>query len=266
MGKKRSKISKQKQARAKQSPAKKSSSLGGVKMIKGHSSKFQQSKSASIVVPSAGQQLLQNHLKKLASTPSKNPLLNKTKRKVFLSPPSATSSAAASGSKPHTSLHDEEKEYQRQMASMRERHLASDFKKKELAAAKKNKGAEKSFLEMQPASFSVGKTTHDLLQETVQQMQSMEGVGESQILATPIRTNQSWSVVKEPPAFANNPFEALAENDSDNDEEYNEWNPRMTPIQLAPASFSLLPRITPTPATTPLRFDGEIEAEIDPDL
>ena len=63
--------------------------------------------------------------------------------------------------------------------------------------------------------------------------------------------------------------EALAEeNDSDNDdgEGYNEWNLKSraskSTFELAPASFSLLPRITPTPATTPLRFHGEI----DPDL
>lgn len=73
-----------------------------------------------------------------------------------------------------------------------------------------------------------------------------------------------------------NPFEALGGTDWDDDD--NSWtDPKQQQQQkqqaaslfsMAPPTFSLLPRITPTPATSPHpnRFGEDEEEDVDPDL
>ena len=102
--------------------------------------------------------------------------------------------------------------------------------------------------------------TADLLQETVTQMQGMTGVGQAAAsldsLPTPIRSNQSWATVRGERMSSNNPYAALTFEEGDSENESTDIPSREIsppPIQLAPASFILLPRTTPTPATTPLR-------------
>jgi hypothetical protein len=172
-----------------------------------------------------------------------------------------------------TSRTDEQKEFQRQMASMHERQLAAISSSK----TNNNKKSNQAPVNFQPASFSLQKSTTDLLHETVSQMQGMVGVGTAATVnntLTPIRTNQSWAVSQGPLSPSRrNPFAALGDDDDDDDSD-NEWNPKknqqvQSAFTLAPATFSILPRTTPTPATTPIpcRFGTTgYEDEMDPDL
>ena len=196
---------------------------------------------------------------------------------------------------------DEDREYRRQMSSMRERLRSRDAKKAEIAAAKKYRGALTGF---QPATFSTGpRSTLDLLEETTDRLRSAmtaPGAGSavtSERPSTPVRTNRSWDVDPSPATVrtdedgvgawtaTDNRFGALAEGDEDSDDGWGVTKKKKkmpsTAINFAPPSFSLLPRITPTPATTPLRpssaseddgaarggMDGELYVDgIDPDL
>jgi hypothetical protein len=252
MGKRKSKTSKQNQAKARQKQGKKTSSLGGVAVSKGFSSKFQQAnKSPAIVLDPRNKNVAKN----ITEASLRQKLGSKTK-KVFMSPP-----ARASTSNKGPNNNDEQDEFRRQMASMQERQMAAT--KKESA---KNSTADFSF---EQATFSLQKSPQYLLQETTRQMETMTGVGEQGIgsfSSTPIRTNQSWAVAKEPesPFMAKNPFEALGGDDSG--EEDNEWSQKVPRFSLAPATFSLLPRITPTPATSPHPGRFGDDEEDDPDL
>ena len=261
MGKKNSKVAKQKQARkAKQNLVQRQGAkkMGGVAVSKGMNSKFQQAKSPAVLVVGNIPRKIkaqETNSSKTSISPKiqmKNPL-----RKVFLSP-----QPTVSGKKKNAQ--DEQKEFERQMASMQERQLAIDKKKK-----KSKRKSQKPALEFQPASFSMKKSTQDLLQETVNQMESMSGVGvaSSNTTSTPIRTNQSWAVVKDPTdgMNQNNPFAALGD-DSDEEDVAKEWDPRIPNFNMAPASFSLLPRTTPTPAPTPCRFGDDDDDDFDPEL
>jgi hypothetical protein len=49
-------------------------------------------------------------------------------------------------------------------------------------------------------------------------------------------------------------------------EEDNEWSGKVPSFSLAPATFSLLPRITPTPATSPNPGRFGDDEEDDPNL
>jgi hypothetical protein len=157
---------------------------------------------------------------------------------------------------------DEKEEFRRQMASLQEREAASRNgpvrqKKSELL---KEGGVVSTLIQsFQPASFSADKTTADLLHETVTQMQSMTGVGQAvsslDSLPTPIRSNQSWSAIKGN-RTSSNPFAPLELVEGESDHESSDTAAEEMPpstFQMAPASFILLPRTTPTPATTPLR-------------
>lgn len=253
MGKRKSKVSKQKQAKARQKQGKKPSSLGGVSVSKAFSSKFQQAKNPAVVLDSKNK----NFTKIITEASLRQKLKSKTK-KVFMSPPPRTSTNTNGQNR-----NNEQDEFHRQMASMQERQMAATMKK----AGKKVATADVSFHQ---ATFSLQKSPQDLLHETTRQMETMRGVGEQGIgsfSSTPIRTNQSWAVAKgsTSPIMARNPFEALG-GDGSGEEEENELSQQVPSLSIAPATFSLLPRITPTPAASPHpgRF-GEDE-EDDPDL
>lgn len=229
-------------------------------------------------------------------------------------------------------------EFERQMASLQERQWAAANNKSSVSHKKTKRGgtkrgklsssvggattgnsnahspvggdaAPKSPFAFQPASFSVDKSTQDLLQEAMHQMVHMTGVGISAVEKTPIRSNKtvteacdgySFELGQErqflptmvsapstvsstastsaqqqqayghnrllqPPSTknSNNPFGALEMGDSSDEEGQDEgtcngWlrEPSTTTIKLptisfAPASFSLMPTQTPTPASTP---------------
>ena len=296
MGKKKSKVARGKQAKAKKSHAvgakfgvsttttSSSSNGGSGTMIK--PSKF--SKQVATHKLSVGGKV------KLSSGLQANALsrgLQKpTPNKVFLShsPLPEETSNKNNNSK---LKNDEQEDFRRQMASLHERDMAARHgpqrqKKSELL---KEGGVVSTMIQsFQPASFSVEKTTTDLLQETVTQMQGMTGVGQAapslDSLPTPIRSNQSWATVRqERTSHNNNPFAALTFEEGDSENESSDGPSRRIsppPIQLAPASFILLPRTTPTPATTPLRearrssgseipalsSQNAIDDDIDPDL
>jgi hypothetical protein len=241
MGKKKSKVARVKQAKAKKSNA---------------GSKF----GASTMKPNKFSQQVTNHKLSLdgkgkvtaiqASALSKE--LQKPKpNKVFLS------HSPLLGESANKKNDDEKQDFQRQ-------------KKSELL---KEGGVVSTLIQsFQPASFSVEKSTPDLLQETVNQMQGMTGVGQAppslDSLPTPIRSNQSWAAVREAP-MCSNPFAALALEEGDTDNESTDAVAReISPptIQLAPASFILLPRTTPTPATTPLREGRRSSGSVIPAL
>jgi hypothetical protein len=259
MGKKKSKVARVKQAKAKKSNA---------------GSKF----GVSTMKPNKFSQQVTNHKLSLdgkgkvtaiqASALSKE--LQKPKpNKVFLS------HSPLLGESANKKNDDEKQDFQRQMASLQERAAASRHgpqrqKKSELL---KEGGVVSTLIQsFQPASFSVEKSTPDLLQETVNQMQGMTGVGQAppslDSLPTPIRSNQSWAAVREAP-MCSNPFAALALEEGDTDNESTDAVAReISPptIQLAPASFILLPRTTPTPATTPLREGRRSSGSVIPAL
>jgi hypothetical protein len=251
MGKKKSSVSKQKQVqKAKQNQQRQGKKMGGVAVSKGMNSKFQHGKTPAIVVVDSKKPQDTNS-KTLSTTKPQKQQLFKTKRKVFLSP-----QPTVPGKK--NNMYDEQKEFQRQMASMQERQMAAESCKKK----KKDFSKKGPPVEFQPASFSLEISTQDLLQETVNQMESMTGVGgtSTNFTSTPIRTNQSWAVAKDPSDVMNNknPFAALGGEDSE-EEEANEWDHKIPSFNMAPASFSLLPRTTPTPAPTPCRYGDDDE-------
>jgi hypothetical protein len=282
MGKKKSKIAKAKQAKAKHGSGKNKrtipSSLGGVSMAKGSNSKFQQQiANGNVVKVVEG-----NNNKASTQSSSFGKKFEKPKAKaVFLSssplPPHPSSDAASK-----TNGYDEQADFARQVDSLQERQAASRHavSKQKKSTLLKEGGAVSTLIQgFQPPSFQVEKSTNDLLHETLDRMQSMSGVGQprpsAESLPTPVRNNQSWATVSiNPETLADkNPFDALQEYDEDEDESDNEY--RQNPIiQMAPPSFTLLPRITPTPATTPLRepYSTPLHAmptaidDIDPDL
>ncbi|CAJ1954721.1 unnamed protein product [Cylindrotheca closterium] len=284
MGKRRSKTAKQKQANAKKKNGKKTS-LGGVAVSKGMTSKFQQqTKSSAILSVEVSNKNNYGNAangKKITEASLRQKLKAKTK-KVFMPTPAKTAGALPStgGEKKSSLKGDEQAEFKRQLASLQERQMAAQKKKPS------KKGGALSF-GFQEATFSFQKTPHQMLQETTRRMETMTGVGQQGIgsfSSTPIRTNQSWAVaIKEPtsPIAHKNPFDALGGDTDDwGDEDNNQWmqQPKQQKqegqkqgaaslFSMAPPTFSLLPTITPTPATSPHpnRF-GEEEEEIDPDL
>jgi hypothetical protein len=263
MGKKKSKYSKHVRAMTRKRegpPGKAKKSMGGLKVTKGLSSKFRQAtkSTAYMVADAAGSNKKTDSNNK---TPSKTPLILKSKqRKVFLSSPATTA-------KKSPAADDEQSEFKRQMASLHERQWAKANKPKVM----KKSGISTS-VAFQPATFSLEKSTTDLLHEAVHQMEAMSGVGnvQQQQQDTPVRTNLSWAAepqglesMQNTTPTKNNPFEALG--DDSEDENAHEWNPSKAAFNLAPASFLLLPRTTPTPAPTPCRF-GNDDDDTDPDL
>ena len=273
MGKRKSKTSKQKQAKAKQRNGK-MTSLGGVAVSKGMNSKFQQANKSSVISLQMSNNKNTTHAangKKITEASVRQKLKVNTK-KVFMPTPAK----ASDGGKKKD---DEQSEFRRQMESMQERHMAT-------SSGKKKSGGSTISFGFQEPTFSLQKTPQQMLQETTRQMETMTGVGQQGIgsfSSTPIRTNQSWAVAKAPSSSLlshKNPFEALGGNEWEDDEDNkNDWSSSSHPPQqakqeqaaslfsMAPPTFSLLPRITPTPATSPHpnRF-GEEEEEIDPDL
>ena len=279
MGKRKSKTAKQKQAKARQKNGKKTS-LGGVAVSKGMTSKFQQAKSSSVT----SVQMSNGNGKKITEA-SVRQKLKATTKKVFMPTPSkpvaAPSGKHNGNNHKKSSKDDEQSEFRRQMASLRERQMAAASQKKKASKSSATTGKTTLSFGFQEASFSLQKTPQQMLQETTRQMETMTGVGQQGIgsfSSTPIRTNQSWAVAtKDPssPLASKNPFEALGGNGWDDDED-NDWSDKpkeatseasASLFSMAPPTFSLLPRITPTPATSPHpnRF-GEEEEEVDPDL
>lgn len=273
MGKKKSKISKQKQAKAKQKQGKKTS-MGGVAVSKGFSSKFQQankSSSSNLTIyrtNTTANNNNSNNGKNITEASLRQKLQRKT-RKVFLSPTNKIIHRDNNkNNDKRITNDDEQEEFKRQMASLQERQLAKTTLKKQTKMTKTiMKTDATSFFK--PASFSLQKSPHQLLQETTRHMESLSGVGEQGVgsySATPKVSNQSWVVSSEPitPLLQNNPFGALKDDDSD--DEGNEWAaPKLPFVSLAPATFSLLPRTTPTPATSPFPHRDD-DDENDPDL
>jgi hypothetical protein len=332
MGKKKSKISKQKQAKAKKRHA---SSLGGVAVSKGSSSKFQQSrlqqthsvilrgnqsastqnskKSATLVDNNQNSQLASHKInrKELMKKLSQK----KSHPKVFFSPASKVAAPANSRVALHPRLgsireDEEQQEFEQQLASLQERQWVADQKcgsKKRNNMVVGNSSFDHSssgIFAIQPASFQVEKTTQDLLQETMHKMVHMTGVGISAVERTPIRSNRTVESQKvlgvslptqpqhnissgiAPPSTlsslaaashrqqeerkqfiqehsSENPFTALGTGDSDDEDQddcninkpTSYWSLKIQPpsnFNFAPASFSLMPRQTPTPASTPI--------------
>lgn len=290
MGKKKSSVGKAKQAKAKQSNSRGKRSvphsLGGIAMSKGSSSKFQQQQQQSAGANGSLVLVLDGKGKTSIQPSPFSSKFNKPKvKKVFLSSSPPPMSAILNNSKTKSTTkksndYDEKADFARQMASLQERHAASKntgIKQKKSTLLQQGGAVSSLIQSFQPASFQVEKTTNDLLHETVDRMQNMLGVGESAKASadcpTPIRNNQSWATMKiDHGPTDSNPFAALHEQDSDDSDiekdspEKNSWS---CPVQLAPASFTLMPRTTPTPATTPLRdflSPSADEDEIDPDL
>jgi hypothetical protein len=250
MGKKKSKISKQKQTKAKTNVGKKSS-LGGVMMTKGAAGKGASSKSQAqtLISPTAtqnnqkGKPNMQLNPKKFGSkTMPKKPCLT-----------------------PSKSAKDEKSDFDRQFLSLQEREWAITM----AGSKKKKKGTPVAPVQLQAASFSVDKSTNQILQETVVRMETLRGVGQEQANATPVISNQGWSTVLESKEPKNdvNPYAAFHE-DSDDDNDWNvsskkePANPfQMAPPSFTPPSFSFAPATTPAPSPAAGHMD-----DVDPDL
>ena len=295
MGKKKSKVARGKQAKAKKSHA--TGAKFGVSTTTTSSSS--NGGRSTMLKPNKFSQQVANHKLSMggkgklssgfqASAVSMG-LQKPNTNKVFLSH-SPLPEESSNNNNSQKMKNDEQDDFQRQMASLHEREMAARHrpqrqKKSELL---KEGGVVSTMIQaFQPASFSVEKSTADLLQETVTQMQGMTGVGQAAAsldsLPTPIRSNQSWATVREERKSSNNPYAALTFEEGDSENESTDIPSREIsppPIQLAPASFILLPRTTPTPATTPLRearrssgseipalsSQNAIDDDIDPDL
>ncbi len=124
----------------------------------------------------------------------------------------------------------ERAEFERQMASLQERQWAAAYYKSNLSHKKTKKCTKRGKLSssvdvpgtnnahspvggdasanspfaFQPASFSVDKSTQDLLQEAMHQMVHMTGVGISAVEKTPIRSNKTVTDAYEDYSFDQN--------------------------------------------------------------
>jgi hypothetical protein len=250
MGKKKSKISKQKQTKAKTNVGKKSS-LGGVMVTKGAAGKGAASKSETqtLIFPKDTQK---NKREQPTMQLKRNKFVSKKMPKKLCQTPSK-------------SAKDEKSDFDRQFLSLQEREWS-----KTMAGSKNNKkGTPATLVHLQAASFSVDKSTNQILEETVVRMETLRGVGQEQANDTPVVSNQGWSAGLDPEEPKNdvNPYSALHE-DSDDD---NDWNVsskkepaspfQMAPPSFAPPSFSFTPATTPAPSPAVGRMD-----DFDPDL
>jgi hypothetical protein len=248
MGKKKSKIFKQKQTKAKTNVGKKSS-LGGVMVTKGAAGKGASSKSEAqtLIYPTNAQ-----HIKK--EQPNMRLKRNKFGNKNM--PKKLCQSKSAK---------DEKSDFDRQFLSLQER----EWTKTMPGSKKKKKGTPAAPVQLQAASFSVDKSTNQILEETVVRMETLRGVGQEQANVTPVVSNQGWSAGLEPEEPRNNdvnPYAAFHE-DSDDD---NDWNlsskkGAANPFQMAAPSFAP-PSFSFAPATSaPSPVGGRMD-DFDPDL
>jgi hypothetical protein len=251
MGKKKSKSSKQKQTKAKNNVGK-ASSLGGVMVTKGAAGKgaAYKAEAQSLISPSDTQ-----------NSHKGQPNMQMMKRNKFGSKkmpkkPFMTPSASAK---------DEKSDFDRRFVSLQEREWAKDM----AGSKKKKKGTPVTPVEMQAASFSVDKSTNQILQENVVRMETLTGVGQEQANATLVASNQGWAAALEPEQPKNdvNPYAAFHE---DSDDE-NDWNVSsktepVNPFQMAPPSFAP-PSFSFAPAATsaPIPAVGDMD-DFDPDL
>jgi hypothetical protein len=250
MGKKRSKISKQKQTKAKTNVGK-ASSLGGVSVTKGATGKGAVSKSQNqtSIFPTDAQK---NQKGQPNMQMKRNTFGSKNKpKKPGLTP---------------TLAKDEKSDFDRRFSSLQEREWAKNVAE----SRKKKKGAPVTPVQLQAASFSVDKSTNQILEDNVERMETLRGVGQEQANATPVVSNQGWSAVLEPeePIHGVNPFAAFHE-DSDDDNDWNESSKKepANPFQMAPPSFAP-PSFSFAPATTnpvPSPAVGHMD-DFDPDL
>lgn len=250
MGKKKSKIAKQKQAKAKQTKVGKKTTLGGVVVTKGFGSKHHGGGPQVSSFPISSSSLRQQK-QKLASVHKGNNKRDvaRTVGNTTTPPPTPLSSSNNNG---------ENVEFDRQLTSLRERQWA-----KLNGSNIRRKNDLNISVQLQPASFSVEKTTSQMLHETVVQLESLQGVGVDPANSTPITTNRTWAATPEPavPANSENRFSALQ---TDSDDDTNDWkiSEPVQVIKLAPASFSFAPMTASGLATT----EDIIREDIDPDL
>jgi hypothetical protein len=324
MGKKKSKVAKQKQTKAKQRNSLKKNvgktSLGGVAITKGFSSKSQQSRQQTQQQTSVILHVQNGNSSNSKKTMNNNTvginrkeLLQKLSQtrdtpKVFSSPSSirlSTSDVALQPRLESIQEDSEQQDFDRQMASMHERQWVAQHTQSSKKRGKKSNSSRDAVAvivsQMKPASFVVEKTADDLLHETMHKMVHMTGVGISAVEKTPVRSNKTVE-----PTFQNslpvmssivsnattsssvrlhntsslavalqkhqheqtqfieqntsaNPFAVLKNDDSDEEDggktlTSNDWSLKIQPpqFQFAPQSFSLMPRETPTPASTPI--------------
>lgn len=250
MGKKKSKISKQKQTKAKTNVGKKSS-LGGVMVTKGAAGKGASSKAQAQTL--------------IFPTGTKNSQKGQPNMQLKRNKFGSKNMPKKLGLTPSKSAKDEKSDFDRQFLSLQERELAKTMAE----SKKKKKGTPAAPVKLQAASFSVDKSTDQIFQETVVRMETLRGVGQEQANATPVVSNQGWSAALEPEEPKNdvNPYAAFHE-DSDDDNDWNvsskkePANPfQMAPPLFAPPSFSFAPATTPAPSLAVGRMD-----DFDPDL
>ena len=290
MGKKKSKVSKQKQAKAKRQgkSSKKQQLLGGVVVSKGGSS------SSTTTNNNNSQFLMDAGSRKVVSTSTatlKGDNINANKnrgavavKRAFPKKPSSLSTTTQKKTRQNDN-DDEAAAFQREMASLQERHYAEMFAKQN----SKKKKSSNTGLTFQAASFSLEKTPTQMLDETVSQLQTLEGVGQvqqqQQQTKSVLQQYASWNAANyytqnnkkknseddndDRITASKNPFEALEGDDSDDD---NEWKVKPkdaapTPLfSMAPASFEFKPSSFPPSVTAAVPDGAGGGAEIDPDL
>ena len=291
MGKKKSKVSKQKQAKAKRQgkSSKKQQLLGGVVVSKGGSS----SSSSTNNNNNNSQFLMAAGLRKVVSTSTatlKGDNINANKNRgavaVKRAFPKKPSSTTTQKKKRQNDNDDEAAAFQREMASLQERHYAEMFAREN----SKKKKSSNTGLTFQAASFSLEKTPTQMLDETVSQLQTLEGVGQvqqqqQQQTKSVLQQYASWNAANyytqnnkkknseddndDRITASKNPFEALEGDDSDDDNEWKVKPKDAAPAPLfsmAPASFEFKPSSFP-PSVTAAVPDGAGDGhDIDPDL
>lgn len=256
MGKKKSKTSKQKQAKT----ARKLSKVFAKKLG------VSEGKPEAMVVDSKKKH---NNSKRLMKKPRRA-----RKEKLTAGVPSKTKGP----------VNPEQKEFDRQQASMFERERMVEWKRNS-GPKKSNTGAviPTSAVQLQPATFlatDADKSTAQLLHETVQKVSGLEGIGSSfssSGMVTSMQPGQSslaaavaasggsrWTDTAAPeqqPAVQNNPWAVLDTGDDDNENgQHAHHNHRQQPappsFQFAPPSFSF--GNTTTPASTAQDFDPDL--------
>lgn len=253
MGKKRSKIFKQKIAKTKGPNPKKKKSFGGI----------------SLTTAATG-----NNVKRQPEAEiwkQQTPQFQKKKERVNKTTETQSMShftMSPCGTTP-TRHPKGEDDFDRQMASMQERHQAASTKKR---SQKTKQGSKKTpTWQLQPATLIVDdhhKSTSRLLDETAARVaqSSLMGTGRQpdqpqeshkdnrlQVLAAQQRV--AWSSETPAALESNNPYAALdAEDDSDHDEPH--ASPPLPTFQFAPASFG----------TSTSHALSQSQAEFDPDL
>jgi hypothetical protein len=280
MGKKKSKVSKQKQAKAKRQHKAKTALGAAVVMKKGQQQQQQLpiDGGSKRVLSSSGNGSSNNG--KRALTNGKDVAINKGNKNSSFQFPSTTKKQLQQQRQPDNN--DEKAAFDREMASLQERQYAKNNQGKRKSSKKsaQNDGG----LVFQAPAFTLEKTSTQIMDETVNKLQTLEGIGRQQVVQQqqPIFASSSlqyasWNISQqstttaekeeEPQIASKNPFAALgADSDDDSDNEWTVKPEEENKAKDAPFFAMAPPSFNFTSSFVPFNAAATSGDDIDPDL